>query len=98
MSAYSAIFALGMALTTWHELAMAQGRAPLELIDAIIFNAQAVAVASAGFAAIVETEDTSCFWQRISSKKNATWRAKRGVKRDMKRGKTRPTKTPTSRS
>ena len=52
--AYSALFALGMTLTTWHELTMAQGRAPLEIIDAIIFNAQAVAVASAGFAAIVE--------------------------------------------
>ena len=55
MSAYSAMFALGMALTTWHELSMAQGRAPLEIINAIIFNAQAVAVASAGFAAIVES-------------------------------------------
>ena len=54
LSAYSAIFALGMALTTWHELTMAQGRAPLEIIVAIIFNAQAVAVAAAGFAAIVE--------------------------------------------
>ncbi len=55
LSAYSAIFALGMALTTWHELSLAQGRAPLEIIVAIIFNAQAVAVAAAGFAAIVET-------------------------------------------
>ena len=55
LSAYSAIFALGMALTTWHELSQAQGRAPLEIIVAIIFNAQAVAVAAAGFAAIVET-------------------------------------------
>ena len=55
LSAYSAMFALGMALTTWHELTMAQGRAPLEIIVAIIFNAQAVAVAAAGFAAIVET-------------------------------------------
>ena len=54
LSAYSAMFALGMALTTWHELSMAQGRAPLEIIVAIIMNAQAVAVASAGFAAIVE--------------------------------------------
>ena len=44
-----------MALTTWHELSQAQGRAPLEIIVAIIFNAQAVAVAAAGFAAIVET-------------------------------------------
>ena len=52
--AYSALFALGMALTTWHELSQAQGRAPLEIIVAIIFNAQAVAVAAAGFAAIVE--------------------------------------------
>ena len=52
--AYSVLFALGMAITTWHELSMAQGRAPLEIIVAIIFNAQAVAVASAGFAAIVE--------------------------------------------
>ena len=52
--AYSALFALGMTLTTWHELTMAQGRAPLEIIDAIIFNAQAVSVAAAGFAAIVE--------------------------------------------
>ena len=55
LSAYSAIFALGMALTTWHELSQAQGRAPLEIVVAIIFNAQAVAVAAAGFAAIVET-------------------------------------------
>ena len=55
LSAYSALFALGMALTTWHELSLAQGRAPLEIIVAIIINAQAVAVASAGFAAIVET-------------------------------------------
>ena len=55
LSAYSAMFALGMAVTTWHELAMAQGRAPLEIVVAIIFNAQAVAVAAAGFAAIVET-------------------------------------------
>ena len=55
LSAYSAIFALGMVLTTWHELSLAQGRAPLEIIVAIIFNAQAVAVAAAGFAAIVET-------------------------------------------
>ena len=52
--AYSVLFALGMTLTTWHELSMAQGRAPLEIIVAIIFNAQAVAVASAGGAAIVE--------------------------------------------
>ena len=55
LSAYSALFALGMALTTWHELSLAQERAPLEIIVAIIINAQAVAVASAGFAAIVET-------------------------------------------
>ena len=55
LSAYSAMFALGMTLTTWHELSMAQGRSPLEIIVAIIFNAQAVAVASAGFAAIVES-------------------------------------------
>ena len=53
LSAYSALFALGMALTTWHELSLAQERAPLEIIVAIIINAQAVA--SAGFAAIVET-------------------------------------------
>ena len=52
--AYSVLFALGMTLTTWHELSMAQDRAPLEIIVAIIFNAQAVAVASAGGAAIVE--------------------------------------------
>ena len=55
MSAYSALFALGMALTTWHELSLAQGRAPLEIIVAIIFNAHVVSVASAGFAAIVES-------------------------------------------
>ena len=55
LSVYSAMFALGMALTTWHELSMAQGRAPLEIIVAIIFNAQAVAVASAGFAAVAES-------------------------------------------
>ena len=55
LSAYSALFALGMILTTWHELSMAQERAPLEIIVAIIINAQAVAVASAGFAAIMET-------------------------------------------
>ena len=55
LSAYSAMFALGMALTTWHELSMAQGRAPLEIVVAIIINAQAVAVAAAGFAALVET-------------------------------------------
>ena len=55
LSAYSAMFALGMTLTTWHELSMAQGRSPLEIVVAIIFNAQAVAVASAGFAAIVES-------------------------------------------
>ena len=55
LSAYSAMFALGMAVTTWHELSMAQGRVPLEIVVAIIFNAQAVAVAAAGFAAIVET-------------------------------------------
>ena len=55
LSAYSAMFALGMAVTTWHELSMAQARASLEIIVAIIFNAQAVAVAAAGFAAIVET-------------------------------------------
>ena len=54
LSAYSALFALGMILTTWHELSLAQERAPLEIIVAIIINAQAVAVASAGFAAIVE--------------------------------------------
>ena len=52
--AYSVLFALGMTLTTWHELSMAQGRAPLEIIVAIIMKAQAVAVASAGFAAVVE--------------------------------------------
>ena len=52
--AYSVLFALGMTLTTWHELSMAQGRAPLEIIVAIIINAQAVSVASAGGAAIVE--------------------------------------------
>ncbi len=55
LSAYSAMFALGMVVTTWHELSMAQGRTPLEIVVAIIFNAQAVAVAAAGFAAIVET-------------------------------------------
>ena len=55
LSAYSAMFALGMALTTWHELTLTQGRSPLEIVVAIIFNAQAVAVAAAGFAAIVET-------------------------------------------
>ena len=55
LSAYSAMFALGMALTTWHELSVAQGRAPLEIVVAIIINAQAVAVAAAGFAALVET-------------------------------------------
>ena len=55
LSAYSVMFALGMALTTWHELSMAQGRAPLEIVVAIIINAQAVAVAAAGFAALVET-------------------------------------------
>ena len=55
LSAYSALFALGMTLTTWHELSLAQGRAPLEIIVAIIFNAHVVSVASAGFAAIVES-------------------------------------------
>ena len=55
MSVYSAMFALGMTLTTWHELSMAQGRAPLEIIVAIIFNAHVVAVASAGFAALAES-------------------------------------------
>ena len=44
-----------MALTTWRELSLAQDRPPLEIIYAIIINAQAVAVASAGFAALVET-------------------------------------------
>ena len=53
--AYSALFALGMALTTWRELSLVQDRPPLEIIYAIIINAQAVAVASAGFAALVET-------------------------------------------
>ena len=52
--AYSVLFALGMTITTWHELSLAQGRAPLDIIVAIIFKAQAVSVASAGFAAIVE--------------------------------------------
>ena len=52
--AFSVLFALGMALTTWHELSMAQGRAPLEIINAIIYNAHAVSVGSAGFAAMVE--------------------------------------------
>ena len=51
---FSALFALGMALTTWRELTLAPDRPPLEIIYAIIYNAQAVAVASAGFAAIVE--------------------------------------------
>ena len=55
LSVYSAMFALGMALTTWHELSMAQGRAPLEIIVAIIYNTQAVAAASAGFAAVTES-------------------------------------------
>ena len=55
LSVYSAMFALGMTLTTWHELSMAQGRAPLEIIVAIIFNAHVVAVASAGFAALAES-------------------------------------------
>ena len=54
VSAFSVLFALGMTLTTWHELSMAQGRAPLEIINAIIYNAQAVSVGSAGFAAMVE--------------------------------------------
>ena len=49
------MFALGMALTAGYELALAQGRTPLEIVVAIIFNAHAVVVASAGFAAIVET-------------------------------------------
>ncbi len=52
--AYSALFALGMTLTTWHEFTLAQERAPLEIVAAIIFNAQGVSVASAGFAALVE--------------------------------------------
>ena len=52
--AYSVLFALGMALTTWHELSMAQVRTPLEIIIAIIGNAQMVSVAAAGFAALVE--------------------------------------------
>ena len=52
--AYSALFALGMTLTTWHELTLAQESAPLEIVVAIIFNAQGVSVASAGFAALVE--------------------------------------------
>ena len=52
--AYSVLFALGMTLTTWHELSMAQGSAPLEIIVAVIGNAQMVSVASAGFAALVE--------------------------------------------
>ena len=52
--AFSVLFALGMALTTWHELTLAQDRPPLEIIHAIIFNAQAVSVAAAGFAALVE--------------------------------------------
>ena len=52
--AYSALFALGMTLTTWHELTLAQERAPLDIVVAIIFNAQGVSVASAGFAALVE--------------------------------------------
>ena len=54
VSVFSALFALGMALTTWRELALAPDRPPLEIIYAIIYNAQAVAVGSAGFAAIVE--------------------------------------------
>ena len=52
--AYSVLFALGMTIATWHELSMAQDRAPLEIIVAIIFKAQAVSVASAGGAALVE--------------------------------------------
>ena len=52
--AYSALFALGMTITTWHELSLAQDRAPLEIIVAIIFKAQAVSVASAGGGALVE--------------------------------------------
>ena len=43
-----------MTLTTWHELSQAQDRARLEIIVAIINNAQAVSVAAAGFAALVE--------------------------------------------
>ena len=54
VSVFSALFALGMALTTWRELALAPDRPPLEIIYAIIYNAQAVAVGSAGFAAMVE--------------------------------------------
>ena len=49
---YSALFALGMMITTWQEFSQAQDRAPLEIIDAIITNAQAVSVAAAGFAAL----------------------------------------------
>ena len=52
--AFSVLFALGMALTTWRELTLAPDRPPLEIIYAIIHNAQAVSVGSAGFAAIVE--------------------------------------------
>ncbi len=52
--AYSVLFALGMTIATWHELSLAQDRAPLEIIVAIIFKAQAVSVASAGGAALVE--------------------------------------------
>ena len=54
VSVFSALFALGMALTTWRELTLAPDRPPLEIIYAIIHNAQAVSVGSAGFAAIVE--------------------------------------------
>ena len=84
--AYSALFALGMTLTTWHELSMAQGRAPLEIIDAIIFNAQAVAVASAGFAAIVEAGGYIVFLAAHIVQKEQEKALARGIEQGMEQG------------
>ena len=54
VAVFSVSFALGMALVTWYEIAEVTNDTPLATIIAIIIVGQAVAVVSAGLAAVVE--------------------------------------------
>ena len=54
VAVFSVSFALGMALVAWYEIAEVTHDTPLATIIAIIVKGQAVAVVSAGLAAVVE--------------------------------------------
>ena len=54
VAVFSVSFVLGMALVAWYEIAEVTHDTPLATIIAIIVKGQAVAVVSAGLAAVVE--------------------------------------------